>query len=329
VPGPACYARGGTAATVTDCNVLLGRLPDSLLGGAMALDRGAAERALRPGAAALGLDTRQFAASALELVTHNMAGAVRQVAVRRGLDAREYVLVAFGGAGPPHAARLAQLVGIRTVLVPPHPGLGSCNGLLIADILLDAVQTCVLRGAALTALAVAPVLDSLATRLRRRATDASQASVHFRADLRYVGMGSEVRVAFAAADRADAALTPLLERFHAEHRRLFGYDYRGRHAVELLALRAELRLPRSQSTGAVELLARGTPVPAPGVRECQVGVGPAVQGLRVYQRSLLPADWEEQGPLLIDQYDTTTVVGAGQRVRVDARGNLLLSIPET
>jgi N-methylhydantoinase A len=256
-----------------------------------------------------------------------MAGAVRQVAVRRGLDARDYVLVAFGGAGPPHAARLAQLVGIRTVLVPPHPGLGSCNGLLIADILLDAVQTCVLRGDALTAQAVAPVLDGLAAQLRRRAPDASQAALRFRADLRYVGMGSEVRVAFADPDRADAALTPLLERFHAEHLRLFGYDYRGRHAVELLALRAELRLPRPQSTGAVTPPPRGTAVATPGVRPCQLGTDSALQELRVYQRSLLPVDWEEQGPLLIDQYDTTTVVGAGQRVRVDGGGNLLLSIP--
>ena len=126
-----------------------------------------------------------------------MAGAVRQVSIRRGIDPRDYVLVAFGGAGPPHAARLAQLVGIRRVLIPPHPGLGSCNGMLIADAMIDEVQTLVASGASLEAATLRSVMDSLSARLRQRGADlpAGERRLSFRVDLRYVGMGSELKVA--------------------------------------------------------------------------------------------------------------------------------------
>ncbi len=328
VPGPACYRHGGTQPTVTDANLALGRLPAALLGGAMRLDLGAARAALAPLAARLGLGIEALAAMAIEIVDNNMAGAVRQVSIRRGVDPRQYTLVAFGGAGPPHATRLAELVGIRRVLVPPHPGMGSCNGLLLADAMLDAVRTCVLTGCALNADALRAVAAELADSLQAGAAQLPDGERHlrFRIDLRYVGMGSEIRVAVQHDDFAHSALTPLLERFHREHRRLFGYDYRGRHAVESLALRAELRVARLGQLPPARLPAATARVAPRGQRRAVLDSGAVWETVPVFAREDLPAGWSARGALFIDQYDSTTLVRHGQRVAVDVHGNLLIEV---
>jgi N-methylhydantoinase A len=327
-PGPACYARGGTQPTVTDANLVLGRLPAALLGGSMPLDVGAARAALAPLAGRLGLDVEALAATAVEIVDNNMAGAVRQVSIRRGIDPRDYMLVAFGGAGPPHATRLAELVGIRRVLVPPHPGMGSCNGMLIADAMLDEVRTCVLAGAALTADALRRVASELADSLHARAQELpdGERRLRYRIDLRYVGMGSEIRVALEADDLQHRELGPLLERFHHDYRRLFGYDYRGRHLVESLAVRGELRVPRLGRLPPARLPAATTKVEARGTRSAVLGTDGASLQLPVFAREDLPAGWSARGPLFIDQYDSTTLVRQAQRVEVDSHGNLLIEV---
>ncbi|MEZ5458563.1 MAG: hydantoinase/oxoprolinase family protein [Steroidobacteraceae bacterium] len=200
-----------------------------------------------------------LAATAVEIVDNNMAGAVRQVSIRRGIDPREYTLVAFGGAGPPHATRLAELVGIRRVLVPPHPGMGSCNGMLIADAMVDQVRTCVLSGRALNADAVRASQSELAASLETKALDMPPGArcFRYRIDLRYVGMGSELRISLEPRDLEQSDLGPLLDRFHAEYRRLFGHDYRGRHAIEVVgtARRIARRAPRAVAAGCRRLRA--------------------------------------------------------------------------
>lgn len=328
VPGPACYLRGGTQPTVTDANLVLGRLPTALLGGSMPLDVDAARAALAPLADRLGIGVEALAATAVEIVDNNMAGAVRQVSIRRGIDPRDYVLVAFGGAGPPHATRLAELVGIRCVLIPPHPGMGSCNGLLIADAMLDEVRTCVLQGDALRAGALRPVAAEIAAGLavRARQLPEGERRLRYRVDLRYVGMGSEIRVPLESDDLEHDGLAPLLERFHSDHRRLFGYDYRGRHAVESLALRAELRVARLASLPPARL-ADGASAPRPrALRRAVLGTDGTSTTLPVFAREDLPAHWSEHGPLFVDQYDSTTLVRGGQRVHVDRHGNLIVEI---
>lgn len=328
VPGPACYDRGGVLPTVTDANLVLGRLPDALLGGSMPLDKDKARAALAPLAARLGLSVEALAATAVEIVDNNMAGAVRQVSIRRGIDPRDYTLVAFGGAGPPHAARLAELVGIRRVLVPPHPGMGSCNGMLIADAMLDEVRTCVLTGDALDAEALRDLQRDIAASLATRARDLpdGERRLRFRIDLRYVGMGSEIRVGLEPQDLEHDDLATLLDRFHAEHRRLFGYDYRGRHPVQSLALRGELRVARLGALPPARIpVAAGAVLPQ-RMRSAVLDADGSQRDLPVFARETLPAGWQSDGPLFIDQYDSTTLVRAGQRVHVDPLGNLLIGI---
>lgn len=326
VPGPACYARGGTQPTVTDANLVLGRLPAALLGGSMPLDVDAAWSALAPLAARLGLSVEALAATAVEIVDNNMAGAVRQVSIRRGIDPRDYTLVAFGGAGPPHATRLAELVGIRRVLVPPHPGMGSCNGMLIADAMLDEVRTCVLTGPALSAAALLAAQSELAASLamKARALPDGERRLRYRIDLRYVGMGSEIRINLEPGDLEQPELGSLLDRFHADYRRLFGYDYRGRHAIESLALRGELRVARLGQLPPARLPVAATSIAPATQRRAVLGTDGIGTSLPVWARADLPAGWSAVGPLFIDQYDSTTLVRPGQRVEVDPRGNLLI-----
>jgi N-methylhydantoinase A len=328
VPGPACYERGGTQPTVTDANLVLGRLPAALLGGSMPLSVDAARAALTPLAARLGLSVEALAATAVEIVDNNMAGAVRQVSIRRGIDPRDYTLVAFGGAGPPHATRLAELVGIRRVLVPPHPGMGSCNGMLIADAMLDEVRTCVLTGRALNADALRAVQTELASSLAAaaRALPAGERRLRYRIDLRYVGMGSEIRIGLEPGDFEQPQLDALFDRFHADYRRLFGYDYRGRHAIESLALRAELRVARLGQLPPVQLPHGTTQVRPRAQRRAVLDADGVSAELAVFSREDLPAGWSAAGPLFIDQYDSTTLVRSNQQVAVDPYGNLLIEI---
>ena len=140
-PGPACYGRGGTEPTATDAFLLLGHIPDHLLGGEIPLDRAAARAAYEPLAAALGLEVDACAAGVLEISAWNQANAIRQVTVKRGLDVRDFDLCAFGGSGPLAACRLIDVLSLRTAFVPPDPGNLSAFGLLATDLRTDHVQT--------------------------------------------------------------------------------------------------------------------------------------------------------------------------------------------
>ncbi len=330
-PGPACYRRGGALAAITDANLLLGRVPSRLVGGEFELDPALARGALERVGAELGLTAEEVAYSAIEIASNNMAGAVREVSVRRGLDPRDYTLVAFGGAGPLHASRLAELVGIPRVLVPPHPGLGSCIGMLLADVVVDASRTLVQRDDALDAAAVAAVFGELEQAVRASAVrnGVPEPLLERSVDLRYVGMGTEIRVPVEGGEVTIDTLQRALQAFHDEHRARYGFAYPGSQRVDLLAVRLEGRGPRAQALPLPMLPAAGaTPVPR-GSRRAAV-LGPADwRDVPVYARTDLPAGWAAVGPLFVDQYDTTTVVLPGQRVRVDAMANLIIErIPE-
>ena len=191
-PGPACYARGGLAATVTDANLFLGRLgPDGLLGGSMGLDAGAAAGAIETLAASLGLSPIETARGIVAVVNANMAGAVRLVTVQRGIDPTGLALLAFGGAGPLHAGALARELGIRTVVVPPSPGLLCALGLLVEDLRTDMVRTCVVRldGDALDRLdkLFAEMEAEALAWLERERVPAARRSLERWLDMRYAG----------------------------------------------------------------------------------------------------------------------------------------------
>ena len=330
VPGPACYGRGGTAPTVTDANLVLGALgAKSVLGGRMALDHGPAKAAImdalgRP----LGLDLITAAAGILKIVNTNMAVDLRLAFQSRGEDPRRFALLAFGGAGPLHAAYLARDLGIPEVFVPPHPGLTSAMGLLQTD-----VRHLYLRSA-VGLLSSYPVdeINGIFAELRRRALedvkeeglDATALRLTQQLDLRYLHQGYHLTVDAPEGEVKEAHKYAIKSDFDALHRRTYGASAPEEDA-ELVTLRLvaevpvqHLRLPRI-AAGAGSAGARIETRPL-----YDLGTGKFVDA-HVYDRSRLGADDRIVGPAIVEQYDSTTVVLAGQTLRVDEVGNLLIA----
>jgi N-methylhydantoinase A len=334
-PGPICYGRGGDDPTTTDAHLMLGRIPAHLLGGEIPLDRDAAERGLARLGQSIGLDALRTAEGILEITAWNQANAIRQVSVRRGLDPRDYTLVAFGGAGPLLAGRLLDLLSLRAALIPPSPANLSALGLLVVDVKNDYVQTFVQRHDRLDHAAVNAHLDrleALAREALRREGFADRGMQFQRtADLRYFGQAWEVRVDLPAGSIDEAQAAEIVARFHDAHGKRFGYSYRdvqdsgpGRHVVEWVNLRVTgvgpIRRPRiperPMGDGNVE---RGRT----GRRSVRFD-GKSIE-CSVYARDRLePGDLITE-PAIIEEYGATTVVFPGLRAEVDRFGNLLLT----
>jgi N-methylhydantoinase A len=334
-PGPMCYGRGGDEPTTTDAHLVLGRIASYLLGGEIPLVREAAERGLGRLGEALGLGPRRTAEGILEITAWNQANAIRQVSVKRGLDPRDYTLVAFGGAGPLLAGRLLDLLSLRAALIPPSPANLSALGLLVVDVRNDYVQTFVQRHDRLDYAAVNAHfgrLEALAREALRHEGFGESAMRLFRtADLRYFGQACEVRVDLPSGDMDPTQGAETVKRFHGAHEKRFGYSYcdvhgtaPARHVVEWVNLRVTgvgpIRRPRfperPRGDGRVErAFTERRPVHFDGHRtECAV-----------YGRDrLLPAD-VIVGPAIVEEYGATTVVFPGLRAEVDRFGNLLLT----
>jgi N-methylhydantoinase A len=332
-PGPAAYGHGGTKPTVTDANVVLGRLnPAALLDGRLTMFPERAEAAIRDGLAApLGMDAIDAAAGVIEIVNVNMMGAVRVISVERGEDPRDFALFAFGGAGPLHAAEVADGMAIRQVLVPPHPGLMSAIGLLHADRRGDFGLTRLVpaQPAALPALADGGALLTQRGRdwLTHEMIDPTSARFEWSAELRYGGQSSELNLPLRRAAIDAAELTRLVDAFHDAHRLRYGYDIPN-HPVELVTLRLAVLAARP----APPREARAAP--ASGLAAARRDTrsvwfaSTGFVGTPVYARDLLPADARFAGPAIVEQMDATTVVPPGWELRVDEGGNLLLERKE-
>jgi N-methylhydantoinase A len=230
-PGPLCYGLGGTDVTVTDAHVVLGRIPPHLLGGEIPLDVDAARAGVEGLAKELGLTPEACATGVLEISAWNQANALRQVTVKRGLDVRDFTLTTFGGSGSLLLCRLMDVLGIRTVLVPPNPGNVSAFGLLTVDVRNDYVRTHVGFADGLDPDEVSGLYDDLAEQARRALTREGFGEDQHRlvrtADLRYFGQAFEVRVPVPDGVVDADALASVAARFHAEHRALYGYDFAG------------------------------------------------------------------------------------------------------
>jgi N-methylhydantoinase A len=240
MPGPACYGRGGSEPTVTDANLFLGRLAAQyFLGGRMSLDGAAAERALHPVATEIGLDDIAFAEGVLAIVNANMADAMRTITVKQGIDPRDYALVAFGGAGPMHAAWLAEELEIGEVIIPWSPGMFSAWGMLQTDMRHDVVRTFYAPVAELTADAVQGVYDELAIEgAELLATEGvAEAERYFSrtADMRYVGQEYSVSVT-VNGNGTGIDLEAIDAAFHDAHRVRYGHSTPGA-PVEFVNLR--------------------------------------------------------------------------------------------
>jgi N-methylhydantoinase A/oxoprolinase/acetone carboxylase beta subunit len=324
-PGPACYGRGGEEATVTDASLLLGYLnPDRFAGGMLKLEMAAAEAALGALAARLGLDVVATAAGIHHVVNARMADQIRLMTIKRGYDPRQFALVVLGGAGPVHGVALAEEIGMPEVLVPEAPGVLAAFGLLAADVEHHHART--LQSAAdrvdLTAVnACLAALDEAGrARMREEGVVLDAVRVTYAADMRYVGQAYELEVPIVAP-LAAADVLAAQAHFHSAHERVYGYA-RGGQPVEFVNFRATHTLPQPRP------LLR-TPEGAPrGMATAEVGERrvyfPATGFVptAIFDRARLSLDRRLEGPAIVEQPDTTTVIPPGYVALVERSGNL-------
>src|SRR5581483_3021162 len=319
-PGPACYALGGEEPTVTDANLVAGRLDaEFFLGGSMRLDPDAAWRALERLGARLRVSAEEAARGVLRLAIAQMAHALRLVSVRRGHDPRDFTFVAYGGAGPLHAALLARELGVTRTVIPPAPGNFSAFGMLLSEIRSDAVRTHVGR---LVPEVLAPLFDELEKEAREALEEeGAQIEVHRFAELRYLGQEHALEVPVGSGPIDEGSMARLREDF--DRRSEEAYAFSLTVPVEIVSARVSVSLP------------------APPVRWTSGGRRPQVehefrprevdldgyggrQRASVFERASLEPGRPADGPCVIEEEASTTLVLPGQRVEADRLGNLII-----
>jgi N-methylhydantoinase A len=323
-PGPAAYGQGGDEPTLTDANVVLGRIdPERFLGGEMRLDRELAVAAVQRLADRLGLGLLEAAEGVVRIANANMSEAIRSRTVQKGHDPREFALVAFGGGGPTQAAEVAESLGIPEVIVPPYPGITSAMGLLTSDLKYDQMRTVFMTEGAIDTERLdgqlASAADELRGRLRSDGVTDGEIDVAASLDCRYVGQGYELRIPLP-----DGRFDPdALAEFHRLHEQEYGHAFRD--PIEIVNLRVTAtgrrsrveRLPAS-GDGGVPLLGEGESV-------FRRNGSLSASAARHYERALLPVGESVPGPAILFQRDTTTVVPPGWEACADASGSLILT----
>ncbi|MCA9862280.1 MAG: hydantoinase/oxoprolinase family protein, partial [Thermomicrobiales bacterium] len=330
-PGPMCYGKGGTEPTTTDANLVLGRLnPDYFLGGQIALDALAPVKALeeigRKLGARPGAEVETAAHAIVETANENMANQIKLISVDRGLDPREFVLIPFGGAGPVHASACARLLGISRVLIPPHPGLTSAFGALAANWRVDRAWTIFGRSNSLDVEGIAQRLDQLtASAVQELIEDGyTGAPLVIRSiDMRYAGQNYEREIMLPPGPFTTDAVAEMVARFSQAHDEFYGFSLEG-EPVEFVNLRVSAIGP--SELGAV------SQAPAPGTEVTPVASrlaafrGWGYLETPVFRRESLPAGTVLNGPAIIEEPDSTTVVHPGDDLLVRADGLLELRV---
>jgi N-methylhydantoinase A len=325
-PGPMCYPNGGEEPTITDANLVLGRLPPALIGGGIALDVGRARAGLAALSARLpgDLGVEQLAAGILEIANWNQTHSIRQITIQRGIDPRAFALLSFGGAGPAQSAAVMDLLGMKACIVPPNPGNLSAFGLLAVDWRTDHMITKVMREDALDLGTVAALYAELEQQanetLVRNAIDRAHIRLVRQADIRYVGQSMEVRVQ-APGGRIDLAfVSDTIGAFHAAHLRTFGYNYAGEQKVEIVNVCVSgFGMIERPAIPALEAKAAAKAKTTRAVYFNQKFVETAI-----YERAALGPGWRVDGPAIIEEFGSTTVVFPGQSLEVDAYGLLII-----
>jgi N-methylhydantoinase A len=326
-PGPMCYPNGGEEPTITDANLVLGRIPPALIGGGIALNVARARQGIASLAAKLPGDMtpEQLAHGIIEIANWNQANAIRQMTIQRGIDPRSFALLSFGGAGPAQSPAVMDLLDMRACLVPPNPGNLSAFGLLAVDWRTDQVITKVMHEDAVDLATVAAAyraLEGEATEtLRRDGIAEDRIRLVREADVRYAGQSMEVRVQAAAGPINEDFLAALFTAFHAAHDKTFGYNYAGEQKVELVNLRVSgfglierPQIPRR----------KGEEARAEQKTTRQVYFDGAFQDTAIYDRGALPGGSRVHGPAVIEEFGSTTVVFPGQVATVDPYGALIV-----
>ncbi|MDE0245013.1 MAG: hydantoinase/oxoprolinase family protein, partial [Gammaproteobacteria bacterium] len=326
-PGPAAYAKGGEEPTVTDANVVLGYLPAEVrLGGDMKLDRAAAEAAVQKIADALGLSLMEAASGIVSLVNENMYGALRLVSVEQGHDPREFALIAFGGAGPLHANALGKLMSSWPVIIPPGPGVLCAYGDATTRVRNEASRTFIKRFGRTSADEAAGIFADLAEQasqaLDEEGIPRSDQTLSYQADIRYHGQGLLLTVDFELDDLREQGLDAIGGKFDQMHEQLFTFA-----------------LPEDKELVNLRAVAEGKPTVVRALRVAEGDASPAaaemvsheiyvdggMQEAMLYDRSKLKAGNVINGPAIVLEMDSTTLVLPGHEGQVDEYGNILIT----
>jgi N-methylhydantoinase A len=328
-PGPACYGLGGSEPAITDANLVLGRLdPGYFAGGEIPLDVDAARNAIEKHCASkLGLSVEQTALGIIEIATTAMVNALRLVSVQRGHDPRDFMLVAFGGAGPAHAVRIAEEVGVQRVLVPLAPGTASAMGLLSTDIRLESTTTVISRTESVDPAQINSSFEKMEKNGEKELAEAASAhtGTEFErwVEMRYYGQSFELSVPAPSGEINAASMADIVERFHAAHEQSYGFRV-DNEPVEIVNLRSTA-VGKIRKPDLTALPANGNTV-ATAVKRTRPVYFTNEQGFietPVYDREKLPGNSQFNGPAIVEEKDCTTVVPPNWNVTVDEYGNLL------
>jgi N-methylhydantoinase A len=321
-----CYPNGGDEPTITDANLVLGRLPPALIGGGIKLNVQRARTGLEALAARLtgNLNAEQLAEGIVEIANWDQANAIRQMTIQRGIDPADFALLSFGGSGPAQSAAVMELMGMKTTIVPPNPGNLSAFGLLAVDWRTDHIVTKVMHEDAIDQAALAAFYASLereaAAALEKDGIAPDKIALVREADLRYAGQSMEVRVPAPSGAFSAPFISGLTDAFHAAHKKTFGYNYAGAQKVELvnfcvsaIGLIDRPRIP--------EIKKAETP-PKPESRA--VYFEGKFRDTPVFARAVLGAGFQFEGPAIVEEFGSTTVVFPGQHLTVDPHGVLII-----
>jgi N-methylhydantoinase A len=326
VPGPVAYGKGGVEPTVTDANVVLGYLPENLLGGSFKLDREGAKAAVQTIADKLGIGLMEAARGIIDIVNENMFGALRMISVQQGYDPRSFALMGFGGAGPLHVNAVARLMGSYPAVSPVSPGVLCALGDATTRMRTETARSLSKRLSETSLDEVLGLLKEMEAQVRADliadGIPAAAVETAFEIDVRYSGQAFEVPMTVTAAELSAGGLAALTKRFDDEHRRLFTFNMDAEH--ELVNLRA------TAMGGVVELpahtLPKGDGDPAQAkLRDHTLWMDGAEQAAAIYDRSKLDAGDVIKGPAIVTEMDSTTLIETRHIGTVDAHGNILIT----
>lgn len=327
VPGPVAYGKGGTAPTVTDANVVLGYLPENLLGGSFRLDREGARAAVQTIADALGIDLMAAARGIIDIVNENMFGALRMISVQQGYDPRDFAVMGFGGAGPLHVNAVARLMGSWPAISPVSPGVLCALGDATTRMRTEAARSFSRLATQTQAADLQAILAEMAAQTRAElladGVPEAEITTAFEVDVRYAGQAFEVPLTITAEVLEADGIAGLLARFDEEHKRLFTFNMDTPH--EIVNLRA-VALGRALDLPAAPLpVGNGDPVAA-RLRDHEVWMDGRLQPAVIYDRAKLRAGDVIPGPAIVCEMDSTTLIESGCVGTVDAVGNILINL---
>ena len=331
IPGPACYGRGGSEPTVTDANLVLGRLAaDRFLGGEMKLDEAAARRAITEHVAKpLGLSVTEAAAGILRIAASSMSYAVKGVSTERGLDAAAFALIAYGGAGPLHATQIAREIGMSRIIVPRAPGHFCAFGMLHSDLRYDFVRTWFTRLEDAPFGEIERVYAELFAQGRKALTESgvrfARTTVAYATDMRYVGQEHPVTVDLSPAVFKKRDRDAIKRHFDEVHLLRYGTNAPEERA-EIVSLRATVTGLMKKPP--LEKISRGGAAPSSAARRGSRDVFFADRKTKTpaFARDQLKAGNRIAGPALIEEHASTTVLLPGDRMKVDGYGNLVIEV---